>query len=80
MLWPYASADQRAFALASNRQNPVVLLVEIFGLKLLIANIFFLNLESIFMSVAVLSHSLSGTGVVRNGVRIANLAQSMGID
>ena len=31
------------------------------------------------MGVAVLSHSLSGTGVVRNGVRIANLAQSMGI-
>jgi glycosyltransferase involved in cell wall biosynthesis len=51
----------------------------IFGLKLLIANIFLFNLEFVCMSVAVLSHSLSGTGVVRNGVRIANLAQSLGI-
>lgn len=30
------------------------------------------------MTVAILSHSLAGTGVVRNGVRIANLAQSKG--
>jgi glycosyltransferase involved in cell wall biosynthesis len=31
------------------------------------------------MTVAILSHNLAGTGVVRNGVRIANLAQAKGI-
>jgi hypothetical protein len=31
------------------------------------------------MGVVILSHNLSGTGVVRNGVRIANLAHKKGI-
>lgn len=32
------------------------------------------------MGIAVLSHNLAGTGVVRNGVRIANLAHALGLE
>ena len=44
----------------------------------MVADIYLCNLE-VFMGVVILSHSLAGTGVVRNGVRIANLALSKGI-